>query len=128
MFDPFSIHEHVALAQAGAVVSIAVGALVLVVLIIALGYPLLRFRKSLLGGQESGTDDAGGLSLADLRRLHRQGKLTDAEFEAARQIVIGTTTPPLSNEIRDARAARAAHGVQNQANGPSPTKPDPSQA
>jgi len=59
--------------------------LVLIVLIFIAFVGVLRLRNWLKD------DDAPvsiGFSLTDLRQLHRQGKMTDAEFEKARNLMV----------------------------------------
>src|SRR5690349_4419021 len=59
--------------------------LVLIVLIFVAFFVVVRLRNWL---RDDHTPDAVGFSLTDLRQLHRQGKMTDAEFEKARNLMV----------------------------------------
>ena len=65
-------------------------------------------------------DDAGGtvgMTLADLRRLHAQGDLSDEEFEAARLSIIGASgaSGAAGGGGGASRAARTAEGFAMEA-------------
>jgi len=52
-----------------------------------------------------------GFTLSDLRRLHKEGKMTDAEFESAKAILIGSlkaaaAKPPEGTPNRGAQGPR----------------------
>ena len=79
-----------ALAQAGtrslSGVYVWSGVVVALTLVAFAGYSALR------RWMQSSPTDAGpprGFTLADLRDLHRQGKMTDAEHDAARAQIVG---------------------------------------
>lgn len=57
----------------------------LIALLVVMGIAIAMLRKRM-----SPLDPpmAGGFSLGDLRELHRKGKMTDAEFEAAKNLVL----------------------------------------
>ncbi|HEY2586473.1 MAG TPA: SHOCT domain-containing protein [Tepidisphaeraceae bacterium] len=59
--------------------------IVLVGLVLAGFVAVAQVKKRLMR-----TDDSpgSGFTLSDLRRLHREGKMTDEEFEKAKQIIV----------------------------------------
>jgi hypothetical protein len=59
--------------------------LVLVVLVIAGWITVWQVRRRLTQPDES---SGSGFTLSDLRRLHREGQMTDAEFERAKAKVV----------------------------------------
>jgi hypothetical protein len=38
----------------------------------------------------------GGFTLSDLRRMHKEGRMTDAEFEKAKMLIVGAAKAPRS--------------------------------
>src|SRR4051812_33038810 len=62
-------------------------ALVLVVFIFALFGVVILYRKWM---NRDETTSGPGFTLSDFRRLHREGKMTDEEFEKAKAILIGS--------------------------------------
>jgi hypothetical protein len=63
------------------------GALVALTLLAFAGYSALRrWMRSM---DEPPGEGNRGFTLADLRDLHRQGKMTDAEYEATRAQLVG---------------------------------------
>jgi hypothetical protein len=103
--------------------------LVLIVLIIIAFFAVVRLRAWL-----KDDDDAPvsvGFSLTDLRHLHRQGKMTDEEFEKARNLMVASTKrmaenipDPLAGSKLAAERDRAARGVGS-ANPATPATPVP---
>jgi hypothetical protein len=63
-------------------VGIAIAALLIIVLIGAFAVRVMR--KQMFAKDDSPDGGGGGFTLGDLRRLHKEGKMTDAEFERAR--------------------------------------------
>ena len=63
--------------------SVFVWSLILIVLIVIGAAAVMRLRRWL---KEDDTTPSGGIgfTLSDLRQLHKQGQMTDAEFERAR--------------------------------------------
>lgn len=60
-------------------------------------------------------DDAGGtvgMTLADLRRLHAQGDLSDEEFEAARLSIIGASSGGSGGSGGGGGASRAPRAAE----------------
>ena len=56
-----------------------------------------------------------GFTLSDLRRLHKEGKMTDAEFESAKAILIGS--------LKAAAAKSASNTAPKGAQGPRTNPP-----
>jgi hypothetical protein len=75
------------LAQAGTG-SALIWTLVLIVALLLMFGAVAAFRKWMR------TDDVPtsgpGFTLSDLRRLHKEGKMTDEEFDKAKSVLIGT--------------------------------------
>lgn len=85
-------------AQVNALSSVFVWSLVLVAAVIG-GFWLVTILKRRL----KSTDDEApslGFSLADLRELHRSGKLSDEEFERARTKMAASLKRDLSKPLR----------------------------
>jgi hypothetical protein len=61
----------------------------LIVLLIA-GFVLLTWlRKRMRADAGDSTPGGAGFTLDELRRLHKEGKLTDNEYEKARSAIVG---------------------------------------
>jgi hypothetical protein len=58
---------------------------VLIGLLLAAFVAVVQVKKRLLRSDDS---HGSGFTLSDLRRLHREGKMTDEEFEKAKQIIV----------------------------------------
>ncbi len=71
--------------------------LVAAVLIGVIGYML---RKRLLGGDD-GEETIQPFTLADLRRLHREGQLSDEEYERAKAAMIAQTRSAFGDQASD---------------------------
>ena len=41
-----------------------------------------------------GTSASGGFTLSDLRRMHKEGRMTDEEFEKAKMLIVGAAKAP----------------------------------
>jgi hypothetical protein len=61
--------------------------LVLIVLILVAFFVVMRMRAWLQ--QDDDAPVGIGFSLSDLRQLHRAGKMTDEEYEKAREKIVG---------------------------------------
>lgn len=59
--------------------------IVLVGLLLAGFVAVTQVKKRLMRSDDS---PGSGFTLSDLRRLHREGKMTDEEFEKAKQIIV----------------------------------------
>jgi len=66
-------------------------ALVVFVLALLLGLVVLLYRRRYFGAR---MDEAQGFTLADIRRMHGEGQLSDEEYERTRQAVIGLSAGP----------------------------------
>lgn len=58
---------------------------VLIGLVVVLFMAVAYFKKRMLQDEDL---SGGGFSMTDLRALHRQGKMTDEEFERAKQATV----------------------------------------
>ena len=66
--------------------------LLLVVLAIAGGVTIVRWRRRFLTGEGSMAESGWGL--ADLEKMRQSGQLTDQEFKVLRQHLLGQRTAP----------------------------------
>lgn len=62
---------------------------------------------------------AGGFTLGDLRRLHREGQMSDEEFERAKAQIIAGARRALERDLAD-----AADGASDEGNVNIESKPD----
>src|SRR3954454_1446171 len=75
------------LAQAG--MGSALGwTLVLIVSLVVMFGAVVAFRKWMKS--DDAPTSGPGFTLSDLRRLHKEGKMTDEEFDKAKMVLIGT--------------------------------------
>ena len=65
--------------------SVLVWSLVLVELLLVAFVAVAQFKKRLIKPDDG---SSGGFTLSDLRALHKAGKMTDAEFEKAKEAVV----------------------------------------
>ena len=103
-------HPAPVLAQSG-VGAIFGWSLVLIVLIFVAFFAVVRLRNWL---REDQTPASIGFSLTDLRQLHREGKMTDAEFEKARNLMVAhakRTAERLPDPLAGSKAARDRRGA-----------------
>lgn len=70
-----------------------------VLLAIVLGLVAWIVRKVTLGADAEPTPP--GLTLADLRQMHREGQMTDEEFEAAKRLVVAQGLSMMSDAEED---------------------------
>jgi hypothetical protein len=73
---------------------------IFVVFILAMFAGLYFYRR---WWRQDDTTSGEGFTLSDLRRLHKEGKMTTEEFETAKGILIGSMK---AAEIRDAQKPR----------------------
>src|SRR5258706_2816483 len=64
-----------------------IGSLILIVILLLLFGGVVVYRKW-MNADDTTTGD--NFTLSDLRRLHKEGKMTDGEFESAKAILIGS--------------------------------------
>ena len=81
---------------------------ILIAIILVLFGTIVLYRRWMNADE---TTSAAGFTLSDLRRLHKEGKMTDAEFESAKAILIGslkasTAKPPEGAPTRGAQGPR----------------------
>lgn len=56
--------------------------------LIALAFVGVMYLKRWVQNPEDLKPDGGGFTLSDLRELHRQGRMTEEEYEAARIVIV----------------------------------------
>jgi hypothetical protein len=92
-------------------------AILLAIIILAFaGYS--RFKRWM---NEPDAPSAGGFSFSDLRELHRQGKITDQEFETARLKMVASArrmTGNLPNPLADKQKPPPAQTAEPGPKGP----------
>lgn len=64
-----------------------IGSLALIIILIVLFGALMAYRRWLNTDDTNGSE---GFTLSDLRRLHKAGQMTDAEYEKAKAVLIGS--------------------------------------
>jgi len=74
---------------------------ILMVVLLVFGAIWMVVRAKVRTDETNETDSM--FSLGSLRRMHREGQLTDEEFEKAKAIVIGTMTKETKPEVSDER-------------------------
>jgi len=72
-----------------------VGSLILIVILMLLFGGVVLYRKWM---KADDTTTGEGFTLSDLRRLHKEGKMTTAEFESAKAILIGSLKKQQGNK------------------------------
>lgn len=65
---------------------------VLIAMVIAAGVLLVVLRRRFLGPDQ--VTSADPLDLESIRRMHREGELSDDEFEAAKEAILGSLRSP----------------------------------
>lgn len=68
-------------------VGVVFACIFLLIVVLAGAYAVTWLRKRLWGMDDSDVP-AMGFTLGDLRQLHREGKISDSEFERAREKVV----------------------------------------
>ena len=77
------------LAQSDGILPVFGWSLVLIALLVAGFFAIAKLRQWLKEDSDVPTGPAAGFTLSDLRQLHKQGKMTDEEFERARAKIVG---------------------------------------
>ena len=85
---------------------------VLIATILVLFGAIVLYRRWMNADE---TTSNAGFTLSDLRRLHKEGKMTDAEFESAKAILIGS--------LKAAAAKSASNAPTKGAQGPRTNPP-----
>jgi hypothetical protein len=67
--------------------NVIIGSVILVVILLIFFAGVFFYRKWM---KADDTTTSTGFTLSDLRRLHKEGKMTDGEFESAKAILIGS--------------------------------------
>lgn len=97
------------LGQSTSVGSVFFWLFVLMGLLIVAGVGVLWFRRW-YRSEES--PEAVGFTLGDLRQLHREGQMSDDEFERAKAQIIAGTRRALERDAAEAGASEGAPPVQ----------------
>lgn len=79
--------------------------LILVVVLVVGFAAVLQIKKWLMAGDEP---QATGFTLSDLRRMRKEGSMTEEEFEKAKALIVGVAKSP-----RDKPAEPRDPGVGN---------------
>src|SRR6185436_2540587 len=106
--------------------SIFVWSFILIILVVIGAAGVMRLRRWLKEDDDTTPSGGIGFTLSDLRRLHKQGQMTDEEFERARAKMV---------EAGRAMAAKMPHPLarpsdptgQNRAPPPPTRRPQPPQ-
>ena len=69
---------------------------VVMLLAVVLGTIVAVVRKIYISNQDSNTDC--GYSISDLRQLHKEGKISDEEFDNAKQLIIAQSQAMLGDK------------------------------
>ena len=80
---PFTLAQQADQSTGGALI----WSIVLIVALLLLFGGIVLYRKWM---NADDTTTGEGFTLSDLRRLHKEGKMTDGEFESAKAILIGS--------------------------------------
>jgi hypothetical protein len=67
----------------------------ILVVVIALPAAILAIRSIRRWTRQSDLPPAGGFTLADLRKLHKEGKMSEEEYKKAAARVVGAQTAQL---------------------------------
>jgi hypothetical protein len=67
-----------------------VGSIILIVVVLVLFGGVFFYRRWM---NAEDTTSAEGFTLSDLRRLHKEGKMSTEEFEKAKAVLIGSLRP-----------------------------------
>jgi len=104
--------QHLAQSTSDNVFSIVFLLIILMVVVVALFIGVVWARKRLSPNEDFHGE---GFTLADLRQMHREGKLSDEEFERARAKMVEALHAAQAR--RDAAKAEAAKQQQRQQRG-----------
>ena len=88
---------------------VLVWSLVLVGLLLVLFVAVAQFKKRLVKPEDG---MAGGFTLSDLRALHKAGKMTDAEFEKAKESVVAAAKRAAERRIAENKERRGDAGTR----------------
>lgn len=79
--------------------------MVLIGLLLAAFVAVAQVKKRLIRSDDS---PGSGFTLSDLRRLHKEGKMTDEEFEKAKQVIVVSSQRAAERQAAEAQARKAA--------------------
>lgn len=83
--------------------------IVLIGLLVVAFIAVVYIKKRMLRDEDL---SGGGFSLGDLRALHRQGKMTDEEFEKAKQAILDALKRAAERQQAEAQARRQGAASQ----------------
>jgi hypothetical protein len=83
--------------------SVLVWSLVLVGLLLVAFIAVAAFKKRLIKPDDGAS---GGFTLSDLRALHKTGKMSDAEFEKAKEAVVSAAKRAAERQAQEKSATR----------------------
>jgi hypothetical protein len=105
---PFTLAQQADQSTGGALI----WSIVLIVALLLLFGGIVLYRKWM---NADDTTTGEGFTLSDLRRLHKEGKMSDGEFESAKAILIGSLKAAAAKST--AAATPAAQGPRKQSPG-----------
>ena len=108
-------------AQGHSTSSIVVWSLSLIGLIVAGWLTVWQVRRRLQ--REDSPLGSAGFTLSDLRRLHKSGQMSDAEFERAKAKVVDAARRATERELAAAAAKSGANAAASRANLERPRRP-----
>jgi len=113
MLVPTFMHTYTMLAQSGArsgeaAMEIVLYAAALLVAVLVVIVVALVVRRWLLGSADTG--DAGGFTMAEMRRMHEAGELSDEEWESAKAALRAHTrrAAGVADDVDDTNASPQA--------------------
>ena len=99
--------------------------LVLIAFVVIAFFVLVRLRRWIKEDADAGPSEGIGFTLSDFRRLHREGKMTDEEFDRLRsKMVAGAKAMAQSMPDPLARKSPPGRRPPGDAAGSPPQRPD----
>lgn len=83
----------------------------LILVLCVVGFVLIAWARKRLKSDDSGLGPTG-FTLADLRRLHKQGQITDQEYERARAQLVSAAQRSINQEEQAAGGSPSAVSPQ----------------
>jgi uncharacterized membrane protein len=80
---------------------------VLIGLLLAAFVAVAQVKKRLIRSDDT---SGSGFSLSELRRLHREGKMSDEEFEKAKLVIVGAAQRAAERQAAEAQAKKPSTG------------------
>jgi hypothetical protein len=95
------VSEGVLASIAAAREALAITALLLV-MVVVFGTGVLLYRRRYLG--RSASDETAGFTLADVRRMYKQGQLSEEEYERMRRSIVGGVSKQAEKRVGPERS------------------------